>query len=337
MKLAWVALALTAGLGILAPVALRVRPDRAGSQPPTNRCEGGVAPGPDTRMIHLRNGAFPGSDHPDVAVHIPPGFDATRQPGLVLYFHGWQGCVAAAVSAQDVPCDDDASGLHIAADLANQVDAARVNALLVAVELRFDQATGEPGRLAIPAGARELLRELFAEHLSAWLGCPLDVDALDRIVIIAHSGGYQAAAGVLVAGDLPQVGEVILLDALYGAEDIFRRWIADDIRRFDTRAAAPLRFVDLYTCCGGTTALSQTLADMVRLDLERANLADALHDDDVDDDPPPSSFAVPVVFQRVRDAHGDLPRLYVRRLLEASAFANVSPLVPIAVRPVTAR
>ena len=89
----------------------------------------------------------------------------------------------------------------------------------------------------MPGGLRDLLRELFAEHLAEPLGCTLEVDALDRVVLVAHSGGYQAAAGALALGDVPRVTEVDLLDALYGADDVFLRWIASQAPRFDPRVA----------------------------------------------------------------------------------------------------
>src|SRR5579863_4685540 len=93
-------------------------------------CEGGRGALAPILAYHLRAGAFPGSDRPDVAVHVPPGFDATLRPGLVLYFHGWQGCVEAALSATDVACGDDATP-RPGADLVAQVDASRINAILV--------------------------------------------------------------------------------------------------------------------------------------------------------------------------------------------------------------
>jgi hypothetical protein len=277
-------------------------------------------------MVHLHRGAFPETTHPDVAVHVPPGFDATRRPGLVLYFHGWQGCTVAALSAEDVPCDE-AGPPRSAANLVRQLDEADVNAMLVAIELRVDAPTGEPGRLAMPGGARELLRELFAEHLAGALGCTLQVDALDRIVIVAHSGGYQAAASVISQGDLPQVSEVVLLDALYGANEVFARWIAHNIGRFDSRAwGGGLRFVDLYTCCGGTSEASRSMARQAQEALAAAGLPGDGYDDDGDLELDAAALARPVMFKRVSRPHGELPRAYVRQVLEASGFAHIHRL-----------
>src|SRR5580692_12486978 len=69
-------------------------------------CQGDRAPLPDILYSELRMGAFPGSSHPDVAVHVPRGFDATRRPGVVIYIHGWWNCIESALSPVDVPCTD---------------------------------------------------------------------------------------------------------------------------------------------------------------------------------------------------------------------------------------
>ena len=145
---------------------------RSAGPPPTpavTACEGLRPPLPQSLLYELRAGAFPGSGRPDVAVHVPPGFDATRRPGVVVYFRGWNGCVQVALGDDDLPCSEDGE-VRAASHLAAQLDAARVNALLVAVELRADQPTGEPGQMATLGGLRALLHELFAEHLSAALG-----------------------------------------------------------------------------------------------------------------------------------------------------------------------
>jgi len=69
-------------------------------------CEGNRSPLPRSLLYPLAAGAFPGSGRPDVAVHVPPGFDATRRPGLIVYFHGWNGCVEAALADEDMPCSE---------------------------------------------------------------------------------------------------------------------------------------------------------------------------------------------------------------------------------------
>jgi hypothetical protein len=203
----------------------------------------------------------------------------------------------------------------------------------VAVELRSDMPTGEPGKLAMPAGFRDLLRELFTEHLAGPLGRELAVDSLDRVVVVAHSGGYQAAASALALGDVPRITEVDLLDALYGADEVFSGWIQSQALRFDPRVNDPLRFVDLYTCCGGTSDGSRALASRVHDTLASAGVDGALSDDDGDAPIDASALAHGVVFKRVSEPHASLPRGYFRQLVEAAGFAHIESHPAHSLRP----
>ena len=290
-------------------------------------CEGNRAPLPQSLLYELDAAAFPGSGRPDVAVHVPPGFDATRRPGLVVYFHGWKGCVEAALSDVDVPCSADGEA-RASSHLAAQLDGAHVNAVLVAVELRADMPTGESGQLATPGGLRALLRELLDGPLGAALGgstdpCPLEVDALDRVMVVAHSGGYQAAASVLARGDVPRITEVVLLDALYGADDVFASWIRSAVDDLD----APRRFVDLYTCCGGTVERSRALSSVA---FTAARGLPLVFDDDrqvegagTDGAPMGARLERPLVFERVEAAHDELPAAYMGAIFQGAGFARL--------------
>jgi hypothetical protein len=285
-------------------------------------CQGDRAPLPVALEYELQAGAFPGSGHPDVAVHVPPGFDATQRPGVVLYFHGWNGCVATALGSGDAPCSEGGDP-RAASDLAAQIDAAQVNALLVAVELRVDAPTGEPGQLAMPGDLRALLEELFVEHLAEPLGCALHVDELDRVVVVAHSGGYQAAASAIRFGDVAPIVEVDLLDAYYGADEVFREWIDDAVGAGRRPIEAPrptLRFVDLYTDAAGTAARSRDLAAHARA--AAGSYRDLVYDDDGSTELATSALARPVVFKRVPRVHAELPRAYLRPLVEAAGFSR---------------
>jgi hypothetical protein len=316
-------LAAALGLTAFGTVDGRLGPRRrSAAAAPRNPCEGARPPLPGSLFFNLRGAPFEAQGRPDVAVHVPPGFDASWRPGLVAYFHGWNGCVAAAVNDEPTPCSEGGAP-RPGGSLARQVDDAGINALLVAVELRADTPTGEPGELTMPGEFRSMLHELLANDLETPLGCALDVDALDRVVLLAHSGGYQAAAAVLDYGDVPRVTEVVLLDALYGADESFSRWLGGQLRRFDGRIAEPLRFVDLYTCCGGTLERSRSMAGFAANALAHGGLSRSLYDDDGPGDPDRAALAHPVVIKRVDASHGDLPREYVRPLLAAAGFARI--------------
>jgi hypothetical protein len=309
-----IALAISGAIGLVLGAAAFDDPRDAPVRAAVTACEG-KRPLLPTLYYELRSGAFPEQDGPDVAVHVPAGFDATRRPSAVVYFHGWNGCAGVSMADDDGPCSDGGEPRHGSA-LARQIDESGVNALLVAVELRSDAPTGEPGDLAQPGGLRALLEELFVEHLAEPLGCTLAVDRLDRVVIVAHSGGYQAAASVLARGDLPQISEVDLLDGFYGADAVFERWVLDAAARFD----GSRRFVDLYTCCGGTLERSRKLADLVRSSEGRAAIS-VMYDDDGDGPLTRQALRFPIVLKRVPEAHGDVPRGRFRALLEASKIA----------------
>jgi hypothetical protein len=328
----WPSLASPASRPSFASLASRATWTSSAAIAPQSACEGARDPLPDVMTFALRASAFPDSTgdpaRADVAVHVPPGFDATRRPGLIVYFHGWSGCVEAALSAEDRPCADGGEPRPASA-LAAQIDDAGVNALLVAIELRVDMPTGEPGRLAMPGGLRDLLRELFAEHLAAPLGCALEVDGLDRVVLIAHSGGYQAACSALALGDVPRLTEIDLLDALYGGDDLLLRWIRSQAARFDRRASDRLRLVDLYTCCGGTAEASRALGVEARAALGAAGLAAEVAADDASAGLD-ARLAHSVVLQQVPAEHAELPRVYLGGLVRAAGFARtrISGVLP---------
>jgi hypothetical protein len=261
------------------------------------------SPRAHTWLLDLRSRAFADADAdggPAVAVHVPPGFDAGRGPGVILYFHGWNGCVRVALGDEDAPCIEDGPD-RTASSLAAQLDEARVNAMLVAVELRPDAASGDPGMLAEPGRVRALLRELFVEHLALPLGRIVDVDALGPTVVVAHSGGYQAAAVTLALGAV-RVDDVVLLDALYGADDVFGSAVQSGVR-----------LLDLYTCCGGTDGHSRALAAALATSREiRGGRTVSAMIDDGDADLDPTTLTHTVFFKRVPAAHALLPQLYAR-------------------------
>jgi hypothetical protein len=268
--------------------------------------EGGCVTSAETFFYETRSAAFPEAGHPDVAVHVPRGFDPARRPGAIVYFHGWNGCVQVALGDEDAPCSADGPP-RLASRLSTQLDEAGVNALLVAVELRVDAPTGEVGELSQPGGLRMLLDEVLRERLSRTLDVMLDVDSLDRIVIVTHSGGYQAAAAALRFGDLPHVTEVVLLDALYGADEAL-----DDVLHDRS-----IRLVNLYTSSGGTRDRSLRMAEVTRA------LGRDLFTDDGESDLQQTSLSHEIVLKHVPQAHSDLPRTYTRAILAAARFAVV--------------
>ena len=276
----------------------------------------------DVLTFTLTHAADPNSGHPDVAVHVPPGFDPCRRPSLVVFFHGFDNCVQNVVGSVDTACTPGGptrSALH----LDDQLDAARVNALLVAVEIVFDQATGVPGHLADPGEFAAMLHELCATHLSPLVGAPLDVASFEKIVLASHSGGYESVGSVLDVGGV-EVSEVELFDSLYGYYPSYAGWIEADLARFGPGAAKPRRFSDVFTSTGGTQALSETLEAEVEAALAPAGLSASLfYQDATAPTPTDAELAHPLVWKHSELTHDGVPRYYFGRLV---AEAGIAPL-----------
>ena len=289
---------------------------------PRTACQGArdastIAP---VLFYNLKSAPFPGTAHPDVAVHIPVGFDGTRRPGLIVFFNGFDNCVANVMGSVDTPCTPGGAARD-ALHLVDQIDLAHVNAILVAVEIDFDQATGNPGQLTTPGNFHALLHELFTEHVNAVIGCALDVGDLDRVVVSSHSGGYQAAAATIAHGQVPQLREIDLLDSLYGEIPTFDGWVQNNVKRFDPMRADALRWVDVYTSTGGTDASSRTMSTSASMWLSGVGLSASYFDDDTTATLAPADYAHAVIFKHSALPHGDVPKYYVQQLAQASGFA----------------
>jgi hypothetical protein len=127
-----------------------------------------------------------------VHVWTPPGFDAASA-GTVVYVHGYRSSA------------DDAWREH---RLAEQFRASRQNALFVVPD--GPQSDPDPVRYD---RLSELLREVARRtHLPRPPG---------HVVAMVHSGGFRSVAAWL---EYQPLDHVILLDALYGADERFLSW-----------------------------------------------------------------------------------------------------------------
>jgi hypothetical protein len=273
-----------------------------------------------TYLYTLEAGAFPGSGHPDVAVHVPPGLRPFERVGAVVFFHGFNNCVANVIGSVNSACVTG-SPVRTALHLSEQLDAARVNAILFAVELRYDQATGDPGALASPNRLRELLHETLAGHLDAVLGRPLDVGDLERVIVGTHSGGYQAAARTITVGGLPQLRQIDLYDSLYGELPTYDAWIQGHVARYDVGRADELRFSDVYTSGGGTAVNSRAMATRIQGWLAPVGLQASLIYDDTTATLAPADLADPLIMKLSGLTHDGVPQYYFGRMVSSAGFA----------------
>jgi hypothetical protein len=277
------------------------------------------ASSPDARLclaggtypLQIAAGAFPPDGvHPNVIVHVPPGFDPAPPLDLVVFLHGYDNCIETVIGDTDQACS--AGGVaRAAAALASQFDATGRNALLVVPELAFDSASANPGELGVTDGLHALLGETLAA-LPAPLG-PLDVARHGRIIIAAYSGGYVAAALAPTLAGVP-IDEIWLMDALYGYSPQFEDWMKLDLGSF---AMSTRRFVDVYTASGGTDTNSRSMVADVTPLVDPS----ALVDDTTPGLATDAELHHGVVFKLSDLAHTAVPRTYFQLLVASSPLA----------------
>jgi len=154
------------------------------------------------------------TDHGAVHVWIPPGY-VSETAGIALYVHGYYTDV------------DKAWKQH---RLAEQFRATGRNALFIAPEA--------PDGLAQPVFWPELGDLLLEVRTQTGLRRPWG-----PVVAMVHSGGYRTASA-WCAQDL--VDELVLLDALYGDEEVFGAWVGDRRHRLIVVGAETVRWTEPF-------------------------------------------------------------------------------------------
>lgn len=210
---------------------------------------------------------------------------------LVLFLHGWSGCVNVLVRSGPTSCipggpREDGWGLGEAHDRAG-----RRSSVLLAPQLAYRTRDGHPGRLARQGFAEAMIREALGRLEGPLHGRGLD--DVDRITVVAHSAAFESALAVLRRGGLGnRVRRVVLFDALYDAPSAFAAWALGDPSR---------SLVSLHTGAGRTLDRNQRLLAALRPRLAPSELAV---------DPPDLAAAVRthrVVIARTRVGHGQVP------------------------------
>ena len=175
-------------------------------------------------------------------IAIPPKFDLRRPALIVVFLHGNQATLERDVrDRQQVP---------------QQLADAQINAILVAPQFALDALDSSAGRFWERGVFSNFLDET-ADRVAQVQGGPRMRAALRKaqVIIVAYSGGYQAAAFALSHGGADhRVHGIVLLDALYGQEDKFANWI--------TRHRGDAFFFSTYT--EGARASNETLQGLLQ-------------------------------------------------------------------------
>lgn len=155
-----------------------------------------------------------------VLLHLPKGFDIRKPCLMVVFYHGH-----GATLERDV---------YVRQQVAQQLSASGLNAVLVAPQLAVDAADSSAGKLWQP-GAFGAFTGEAAQKLAQLLGDKKSVRtfATMPVVIIAYSGGFMPAAWSADRGGLKQrVKGIVLMDALYGETKKFVNWITQNRKGF---------------------------------------------------------------------------------------------------------
>lgn len=247
--------------------------------------------------LRLPDPPHPPGDAPDLMVHLPPRLEPGRALHAVVFLHGFSCCARALLNDAPVPCYTHGPRGQ-AYGLARLHDQSAVHALLIVPQLAMLARDARAPRLA-RAGGFDGLMEAVQAAVAAQLGrAPVP----GRVLLVAHSAGYRAAADILADGARRRdVERVLLLDALYA------RW--DDFAQFVAQGPEHL-LVSLHTAEARTSAGNERL--LARLGprgqrLPYAELASAIRD-------PGTTRAI---VSRVATPHGAMPARHYTELARA--------------------
>jgi hypothetical protein len=253
----------------------------------------------------LKHAAYDLAGAPSVIVHAPAGFDATAPLQLVVFLHGYRGCLSVLMGKGPSRCQPGAAQVE-GWDLGRYHDAAHTNTLFVVPQLAYMKRDGRPGRFAQAGGFRRFLEELLRGPLAEKLGVARSLQDVARIDLVAHSAGYQALIAILERGGVepPQVRSVTLLDALYGETERYARYVEQHARE--------LKLVDLSLPNGAPAHESTRLARRLMRTLG-ADRVTSVDPDGIGD----AISRYPVVFAHGRPPHRLMPASHLTQVLKA--------------------
>jgi hypothetical protein len=198
----------------------------------------------------LSSAPHPPGDAPDVIVHVPTHFDASRPFDVVVFLHGFSSCARAIAASGAAACTRDGEAQR-GYGLSAAHERAHTNTLLVVPQLAFLARRADAPRFERTGGFDAMLAELLRGPLRGLTGDVREPAQL-HVTLVAHSAGYRASAAILDDGQRKaNVTQLVLLDALYASWDVFARW---------ARAERGRRIVSLFTHDPKTTRGNRQLA-----------------------------------------------------------------------------
>lgn len=221
-----------------------------------------------TLYARMKNAAYPELDAPAVAVHAPAGFDPQTPLHLVVFLHGFRGCVRVLMEAGQHACTPRGS-LQQGWGLSHHHDAASTNTLFLIPQLAFMKRDGNPGCFGNKGCFRSFLQELLSETLAEKLTTRHFLKDIGSITLIAHSAGFEAALAIVEQGEVSAlVRHLVLMDALYAGVERFARW-------FLSTPIKQARLISINLGKGKTHRQSLRLQRILEKRIGRDNVASA--------------------------------------------------------------
>ena len=228
---------------------------------------------------------------PQVIIQRPS--EPSAAVDVVLYFHGYEGCIEVLASRAPTACRVG-DRLMQGWDLLGAHRASETTTWFVLVQLAFMERSGTPGTFAREGQAMRFVNEVLQRVAQARGEA---VSTLRSMTIAAHSAAFETTIAVLRRGGLgARLTSVLLLDAMYSGGPVFLRWARDAPRNTLVALATP----------GGTTAAR---AQALRPSIPRSR---AIHGD-------ANQIAAitpgSIALITVRGPHRDVPHRYLPELL----------------------
>lgn len=149
-----------------------------------------------------------------VMLTIPTRFDVRKPAVIVVFLHGNEATLERDVRDRQ--------------QLPKQLALSQLNAVLLAPQFAVDAKDSSAGHFWDEGFFARFLEESAQQAATVKKDVRYhDALASAPVILVAYSGGYQAAAFALERGGADaRIRGVILIDALYGQEDKFSDWIA---------------------------------------------------------------------------------------------------------------
>lgn len=269
--------------------------------------------------FHLRTGNEPPDGRPNAWAYVPSRFDPSGKLHVIVLFHGFRNCIASYTSRGGEVCQPGGPS-RTGYDLANQMERAESGAILVVPEIAFDEVSSEPGKLGEPGGLRAFVHELIDEALAPYVGQHRARD-IERLALMASSGGYQALVPALDVGGM-DVTDVDLLDACYVYKNSpVGRFLFSSTADFDPKVRPiPKRFGVVYSHGAGAFEQSETMRENAEAWLESNGRDDLGHFATKREEPKIDDLRAPIFLIYSHVMHDVIVERYFWRIVRASGI-----------------